>query len=178
MDVWILFLPYRLIFSIPRPTRERIAVYSVFGLGFFSTLCSIIRFHFLVTALNSRDPYYDSLGVNVWSVIEVNVGIICASMPTLRPLISRAQRNRTRQALRKPGFSDELSSPREGKRGGLLQVKEMFITLGTMTSGTFRSTKDSYYDEEEQRNEKPPPVPPKDPRLPKIMYPDMAYRKV
>jgi hypothetical protein len=177
MDVWILFLPYRLIFSISRPTRERLAVYSIFGLGFFGTLCSIVRFHFLVIALTSRDPYYDSLGVNVWSIIEINVGIICASMPTLRPLLSRAQRTRTRQALRKPDFSDALSSPRDGKRGGLLQVKEMFITLGTMTTSTFRSTKDSYSDDEEWQDEKPPPVPPKDPRMPKIPYPEMAYRK-
>ena len=178
MDVWILLLPYRLIFSIPRPTREKLAVYAVFGLGAFSTLCAVIRFHFLVVALNSKDPYYDSLGVNVWSVIEVNVGIICASMPTLRPLLSRAQRTRTRKALKLPEPSEDNTSPRESKRGGLLQVKEMFITLGTMTAGTLRNTKSSVYDEEEGFGEKPPPVPPKDAKVsPRISSPEMAHRK-
>ncbi|KAJ4360324.1 uncharacterized protein N0V89_000886 [Didymosphaeria variabile] len=178
MDIWILLLPYKLIFSIPRPTREKWAVYAVFGLGAFSTICAVVRFYFLVVALHSMDPYYDSLGVNVWSIIEVNVGIICASMPTLRPLLSRAQRTRTRQALKIPEKSEKLSSPRSSKRGGLLQAKEMFITLGTLTAGTFKSSKDSVYDEEEWRDEKPPPVPPKDVKPPKISYPDMAYRRV
>jgi hypothetical protein len=176
MDVWILLLPYKLIFSIPRPTREKVAVYSVFGLGAFSTICSVVRFYFLVIALNSKDPYYDSLGVNVWSVIEVNVGIICASMPTLRPLLSRAQRVRTRHALKMPEKSEGLSGPRGSKRGGLLQVKEIFITLGTVTAGTFKSSRDSVYDEEQWRDEKPPPVPPKDVNAPSISYPDTAYR--
>ncbi|OAG03922.1 uncharacterized protein CC84DRAFT_1149671, partial [Paraphaeosphaeria sporulosa] len=174
MDVWILLLPYKLIFSIPRPTREKFAVYAVFGLGAFSTICSVIRFYFLVVALNSMDPYYDSLGVNVWSVIEVNVGIICASMPTLRPLLSRAQRVRTRHALKMSEQSDGLSIPWSSKRGGLLQVKEMFITLGTVTAGTFKSSRDSVYEEEQWRDEKPPPVPPKDWREPRLSYPDMA----
>jgi hypothetical protein len=167
MDVWILVLPYKLIFSIPRPTREKFAVYAV----------SVVRFYFLVLALNSKDPYYDSLGVNVWSVIEVNVGIICASMPTLRPLLSRAQRVRTRHALNIPDKSEKLSEPQGSKRGGLLQAKEMFITLGTVTAGTFRGSRDSVYDEEQLRNEKPPAVPPKDVSAPSISYPDTAYRK-
>lgn len=178
MDIWILLLPYKLIFSIPRPLRERLAVYAVFGLGAFSTLCSIIRFYFLVKALHSKDPYYDSLGVNVWSVIEVNVGICCASMPTLRPLLSRAQRHRTRQALRLPDEEEDTSAARNSRRGGLLQVKEMFITLGTVTAGTFKGSKSSVYAEEGWREEKPPPVPPKDRPRPKISYPDMAYRKL
>jgi hypothetical protein len=177
MDVWILVLPYKLIFSIPRPTREKFAVYAVFALGAFSTICSVVRFYFLVLALNSKDPYYDSLGVNVWSVIEVNVGIICASMPTLRPLLSRAQRVRTRHALNIPDKSEKLSEPQGSKRGGLLQAKEMFITLGTVTAGTFRGSRDSVYDEEQLRNEKPPAVPPKDVSAPSISYPDTAYRK-
>lgn len=181
MDIWILLLPYKLIIAIPRPTREKLAVYAVFGLGAFSTLCAIIRFHFLVVAFNSKDPYYDSLGVNVWSVIEVNVGIICASMPTLRPLLSRAQRNRTRKALKiscQGDLSEDKSSSGESRRGGLLQAKEMFITLGTLTVGTFRNTRTSAVDEEAWYDEKPPPVPPKDVKVsPRISSPEMAYRK-
>lgn len=177
MDVWILFLPYKLILTIKRPTREKLAVYSVFGLGAFGTLCAIIRFHFLVVLIKSSDPYYDSLGLNVWSIIEVNVGIICASLPTLRPLVSRAQRTRTMQALGVTEKSKE-SSPRSSKRGGLLQAKEMFITLGTLTGSKNRQS--TIPDEEEYRNEKAPPVPPKDPNAtpsPAVSYPDMSYQK-
>ncbi|PVI01190.1 hypothetical protein DM02DRAFT_494548, partial [Periconia macrospinosa] len=102
MDVWILILPYKLIITIPRPLRERLAVYSIFGLGFFGTICAIVRFNYLAIVNNSRDPFYDSLPINTWSIIEVNVGMVCASLPTLRPLFSKAQRQRTRQALKNP----------------------------------------------------------------------------
>ncbi|KAF1952225.1 hypothetical protein CC80DRAFT_552648 [Byssothecium circinans] len=177
MDIWILFLPYKLIFSIPRPLREKLAVYSVFGLGFFGTICSIVRFHYLVVVNNSQDPSYDSLPISTWSVIEINVGIVCATMPTLRPLFSIAQRNRTKQALQitnqaKPQKTDK-------KRAGLLQAKEMFITI---TMGTFKGSKSSdmslsLQEEFDRLPDRPPPVPPKDVKTPMISSPEMTYRK-
>jgi len=174
MDVWILILPCRFIFSIPRPTREKTAVYAVFGLGAFSTICSIIRFRYLVLVYNTEDPYYESLNINIWSVVELNVGIICASVPTLRPLFSRTQRSRTRQALKLDDEEDSL--PYQSRRGGLLQAKEMFITITAMT---FRSNKDSTFnDEATQYDDRPPPVPPKDEKsLPTAIYSQTAYQK-
>lgn len=178
MDVWILVLPCRLIFTIPRPTREKIAVYMIFGLGAFSTLCAIIRFHFLVVALTSKDPNYDALGIAVASIIEINIGIVCASMPTLRPLLTKATRNLAKPASSAHMTETSVDSTRKRKRRGLLSVKEMFITLGTMTAGSFKTSKDAPYDEE-SRYDIPPPVPPKDEKcVPKISYPTMVYYKI
>lgn len=174
MDIWILLLPYKLIISIPRPLRERLAVYAVFGLGLFSTICAVARFNYLVIVTHSKDPFYDSLPINTWSVIEVNVGILCASLPTLRPLFSQAQRDRTREAL----HLTRKKSTRSSKRGGMLNAKEMFITI---TALSFRSGKTSTYDDEEfdLHEERPPPVPPKDEKsAANVSYPDMAYRKL
>lgn len=38
---------------------------------------------------NIDDPLDDNVGAAAWSAIECNTGIICACLPTLRPLISR-----------------------------------------------------------------------------------------
>jgi hypothetical protein len=175
MDVWILSLPYKLIFSILRPLRKRLAVYAVFGLGFFGTLCAIVRFNYLVVVNNSMDPYYDSIPLNTWSIIEINVGIVCASMPTLRPLFSKAQRNRTKQAL---NITDEKTSEKsKSRRGGLLQAKEMFISL---TTGTFRdnrtSSASSLVEELDWFPDRPPQVPPKD--ASRIAIPETAHQKL
>lgn len=100
MDIWILVLPVKLIMSIPRPPREKIALYVIFGLGVVSLMASVIRLQSLFLFTHSNDRSYDSLPINTWSMIEVNVGILCASIPTLKPLVSKSQRNRTQKALR------------------------------------------------------------------------------
>ncbi|RMZ68537.1 integral membrane [Pyrenophora seminiperda CCB06] len=100
MDLWILVLPVKLIMNIPRPPREKIALYVIFGLGIVSLLASVLRFQSLHIFTLSNDPAYDSLPINTWSMVEINVGILCASIPTLKPLVSKAQRNRTQNALR------------------------------------------------------------------------------
>ncbi|KAF2011209.1 hypothetical protein BU24DRAFT_331012, partial [Aaosphaeria arxii CBS 175.79] len=99
MDLWILVLPIKFVLAIPRPPREKLALYFVFGLGFFSMVASIIRLQYLRQFTLSSDPFYDSLPINMWSLIEVNIGILCASLPTLKPLVSKAQRTRTREVL-------------------------------------------------------------------------------
>ncbi|CAI6336646.1 unnamed protein product [Periconia digitata] len=183
MDVWILILPYNIIIAIPRPLRERLAVYSVFGLGFFGTICAIVRFNYLVIVTKSKDPFYDSLPINVWSVIEVNVGLVCACMPTLRPLFSKAQRDRTKLALKKPDDEETLISEKGStKRRGLMSVKEMFISIrtGTFNDSNASSTSSmSGYDDEWKRvPERPPPVPPKDVNVPKTRLPDRMYFRI
>lgn len=54
------------------------------------TVISIIRLHSLITFANSANATWDDLKVSLWSTIEINVGIICACMPTLRLLLLKA----------------------------------------------------------------------------------------
>lgn len=42
-----------------------------------------------MTFAASLNPTYDQIGVVQWSTIEINVGIICACMPTLRVILMR-----------------------------------------------------------------------------------------
>jgi hypothetical protein len=178
IDIWILLLPYNLILSIPRPLRERLAVYGVFGLGVLGTICAVIRFNYFVMVSKSTDPFYDSIVVNIWSIIEVNVGILCASLPTLRPLFSRAQRIRTREALNLgPRRTDH--TPKNTRRGALLQTKEMFISI---TAGTWRGSEKTSMDDDVEllKEEFPPPVPAKDEDAtpePSITLPEMTYQR-
>lgn len=37
----------------------------------------------------TMDPLWDSATTTYWSIIELNVGILCACLPTLRPLASK-----------------------------------------------------------------------------------------
>ena len=53
------------------------------------TVVSILRLQTLVQFGNSANPTWDNFDVANWSTIEINVGIICACMPSLRLMLVR-----------------------------------------------------------------------------------------
>lgn len=53
------------------------------------TVVSIIRIPALVTLGRSNNPTWDNFEAGMWSTIEINVGIICICMPTLRLVLVR-----------------------------------------------------------------------------------------
>ncbi|KAH7389960.1 hypothetical protein BKA66DRAFT_510953 [Pyrenochaeta sp. MPI-SDFR-AT-0127] len=182
MDIWILVLPLKLIMRIPRPPREKVALFAIFGLGVISTIASISRLQSLRIFTLSNDPFYDSLPINTWSMVEVNIGILCASIPTLKPLVSKAQRYRTKNALLKhnPKKVGGGEWHGESKVAILKTGKDMLISLhpATMKGGDTKS-----FDEEWELDDRPPPVPPKDDvfvpqHSPPPTYPGMAYKKI
>ncbi|KUI53466.1 hypothetical protein VP1G_00890 [Cytospora mali] len=66
----------------------RFALAVVFGTGAFAAIVSVVRLRSIYTYTFSTDPYRGSIDVNFWSVIEVNVAILCASVPALKPIFT------------------------------------------------------------------------------------------
>jgi hypothetical protein len=60
----------------------------IFGIGTFATIVAIVRLHTIYTYTLATDPFQQGILVNLWSVIEINVAVICASAPALKPLFS------------------------------------------------------------------------------------------
>lgn len=54
------------------------------------TIVSMIRLRFLVVFARGNNPTWDQANVVNWSNIEINVGIICACLPTVRVMLTRA----------------------------------------------------------------------------------------
>lgn len=95
VDIWILVLPISTLLKVKRPGREKLALIGIFSLGIFSCIASIVRLHSIRIYTESEDPFFDSVPINLWSMIEVNMGILCASVPALKALFSKSQRERT-----------------------------------------------------------------------------------
>jgi hypothetical protein len=69
--------------------KKKLAVASMFVVGIFVTICSIVR---LGTALKwgkSQNPTYDYTKLAIWSLVELAMGIICACMPGVANLLRR-----------------------------------------------------------------------------------------
>jgi hypothetical protein len=105
LDIWVLVLPIRILKDIKRPTRDKIVLFIVFGFGAlaciarlvhsrvhplpslcrsavaYHTLYSMVRLYTIRVLSASEDKSYSGTPINIWSMIEINVAMICASVP-------------------------------------------------------------------------------------------------
>ncbi|KAM0796944.1 hypothetical protein BDR22DRAFT_811162 [Usnea florida] len=88
-DVAILSLPLPFIFRLHRTQAQKIALAGIFLLGSFIIIISIVRLVALVQVdLTSPDLDWNFVFVGIWSAIEYNMAIVCACLPSLRPILS------------------------------------------------------------------------------------------
>ncbi|KAK2614529.1 hypothetical protein N8I77_001341 [Diaporthe amygdali] len=90
-DLMLLIIPLPFLQKLQIPRKQRIILVSVFACGLFTTVISIVRLRALYQNLNG--PYEEqsvtSVPIALWSVIEINVAIICGSVPSLKAFVSR-----------------------------------------------------------------------------------------
>ena len=107
-DLAILFLPMPILTAMRLPRKQKAILIVTFGFGFFVAVVDVVRIAYLQEASSSRlaaiqsngnrtgthlrnttdVSWYASLSF-MWSAVEVNVGIMCACVPGLKPLVSR-----------------------------------------------------------------------------------------
>ncbi|KXT11033.1 hypothetical protein AC579_7320 [Pseudocercospora musae] len=88
-DLTIAFLPMPVLNQLQLPRRQKYALMAVFALGGLVVIISILRLPSLMTLWKSNDVSFVNPMVMIWSDIEINVGIICSCLPTLRCLFPR-----------------------------------------------------------------------------------------
>ncbi|KAH8662841.1 hypothetical protein BGZ60DRAFT_565767 [Tricladium varicosporioides] len=106
-DLAILFLPLPIFTSLGIPWKQKFVLVFVFATGIFVTVVDVVRIAYLQQASqtglywghlndtpdnNMEDQnffWYASQSL-MWSIVEVNIGITCACIPTLKPVISWA----------------------------------------------------------------------------------------
>ncbi|THY04381.1 hypothetical protein D6D03_03738 [Aureobasidium pullulans] len=88
LDFAVLALPIPVISRLKLPRRQKIALVGVFLLGFFTCAVSIVRLVVVHNAYARHNYTASSAEAVTWSMVEANVGIICASLLALKPLIT------------------------------------------------------------------------------------------
>ncbi|KAL3420746.1 integral membrane protein [Phlyctema vagabunda] len=115
-DFVIYIMPMKVLWGIARPRNEKIGLVVVFAIGFFVCLAGIIRLWALQKTSVSVDSSWDNEPAAVWSIIECCVGVICASVPSLKPLFSKV-RKITNNSSFKLSDNDRENSKLSAKRG-------------------------------------------------------------
>jgi fucose permease len=102
-DLAILAMPIPVLTSMRLPSRQKTILVFTFALGIFVTIVDVVRIYYLQRAISdvphgvsssphvsfggqANFPWNASLSF-MWSVVEVNVGITCGCVPTLKPLV-------------------------------------------------------------------------------------------
>ncbi len=87
-DLLVAFLPVRVIWKLQIVMRQKIALLAILTIGWFVCVVSFLRLHALtVLVQHPDDNTYYSAPTAYWSSIEMNLGIACASLPALKPLV-------------------------------------------------------------------------------------------
>ncbi|KAL4818112.1 hypothetical protein BDW67DRAFT_190177 [Aspergillus spinulosporus] len=86
-DLTLVILPMPKLFMLRVPIRQKVCLIFVFALGLSVVATSAARLDSLITLIHSEDLTKANSLIATWSLVEVNVAIICASLTTLRQLI-------------------------------------------------------------------------------------------
>ncbi|KAB5566657.1 hypothetical protein GE09DRAFT_743293 [Coniochaeta sp. 2T2.1] len=83
-DVAVLVMPFPLLKRLRLPRQQKVLLFGIFGLGFFTVAISVLRLKYLTL---SWDFTWQNVETSAWSMAELCSGITCACLPTLRPFL-------------------------------------------------------------------------------------------
>lgn len=140
LDFLTLLLPLPAISGLHLPRKQKIATLLVFLLGFVVCAVSVIRLTTVLVASEQGDYVMSGIWSIIWSVVEVNVGIICASLLALKALIVRMF----------PGLMEESEVPSQHMR--IAKIPELSNEASATTSATASATESAATSESEGKS--------------------------
>ncbi|WAO86599.1 Hypothetical protein NCS54_00387900 [Fusarium falciforme] len=115
-DVILFFLPIPMVIKLQIPPRQKIGLVIIFGIGSLTVVTSVVRVSILPALLTDLDATWVIAWASVWIIVEANLIITCASMPTLRKFFKHVApkligESRYGSKTGKSGKSGENSKP-------------------------------------------------------------------
>lgn len=137
-DLLITTLPIPMVMRLKMRSRQRLAVVSLLALGFIVTIAGIVRTFFIwIAFMASYDETWFSYPLWIAAAVEIDLAVITACAPSLRPLIATYARplvtsisKRSRAGTQEPSGEasrqlDFGSQGRGAKNGKALETIEM-----------------------------------------------------
>ncbi|PMD41250.1 hypothetical protein L207DRAFT_581699 [Hyaloscypha variabilis F] len=118
LDVIIFMIPLPELGTLKLHWKRKIGVFVVFLTGGFATATSISRLFFLVNFATSHDATFDNAPTVIWSIFELNISLICACLPAIRPLLGHYFPNflgSTEMSLSKQPWKNSFGTPPGGE---------------------------------------------------------------
>ncbi|KAL8402762.1 hypothetical protein RB596_009212 [Gaeumannomyces avenae] len=117
MDFTILICPLFILRHLTIPWPQRLLLGLVLAFGAMAGIVSILRLRLIFWSTTSTDKTWDSVPSGLYAVIEVNLGIACSCVVTLRPLFGRwFCLSRGGKAEQPRQVEPQLQTPRQQQR--------------------------------------------------------------
>ncbi|KAG9189904.1 hypothetical protein G6011_06772 [Alternaria panax] len=89
-DLLTTITPIPLVLGLHMRLRERMAVASLFGMGLIVTAAGIVRTWYIYRSLwDEYDQTWHAYPLWIAAAVEIDLGVICASAPVLKPLFAK-----------------------------------------------------------------------------------------
>lgn len=88
-DIYTVILPMGIAHKFEIATRKKVALHAVFSLGLLGAGAGCVRAYYLTRLGLEYDQFWIGFDVLLWSDLEAQLAIICASIPVLRVLFRR-----------------------------------------------------------------------------------------
>ncbi|KAK4113160.1 hypothetical protein N656DRAFT_646079 [Canariomyces notabilis] len=88
-DLWLLALPFPQLLALNVHWKKKVMGGMMFCVGAAVTIISLVRLKTINEFTRTENPTKDIVGVCLWSGIELDVGVICPCLPSLRLLLRR-----------------------------------------------------------------------------------------
>ncbi|KAK2627136.1 hypothetical protein QTJ16_003102 [Diplocarpon rosae] len=89
LDMVTLALPISQIVHLNMCNKKKLTVSLMMSVGIIVTIISILRLTSLIHFASSTNPTRDFFDIALWSAIELDMGVLCVSIPTVRVLLVR-----------------------------------------------------------------------------------------
>ncbi|MCJ1458275.1 hypothetical protein MMC28_008646 [Mycoblastus sanguinarius] len=86
-DFLMFLLPLPMVWQLQLSGREKLGLFLVFMSGIINFVVTTVRFGLLVKNLNAPDTAWLDATTFLFTVVEINTGLICSCTPLLRPFV-------------------------------------------------------------------------------------------
>ncbi|KAJ4400329.1 hypothetical protein N0V91_008788 [Didymella pomorum] len=89
LDIIVMILPLKHLAGLNMNLRKKLMVMAMFSVGIIVIIISALRLYTLAHFAKSQNITWDYFEAGYWSLLEIDVSIICGCMPAHRLLLSR-----------------------------------------------------------------------------------------
>lgn len=116
VDFVLVLMPLPYVWRLNTSIQQRLILAGMFALGFFICIVSIVRLTIVMSIEDSdQNATYNIRHFLLWSTVEINIGLVCACLPSMRHFLKMIGLNRLFSSIRgssrnTPGASGNPSS--------------------------------------------------------------------
>ncbi|KAL8827422.1 MAG: hypothetical protein Q9170_007027 [Blastenia crenularia] len=134
-DFFILLLPVPMVWSLHLAKKIKLGLIAIFATATFACITATIRQVEIVKAQPNLDATWLNSNSLLWLTLELNTGIICGCMPTLKPLLRKTLWRRNNETHRVHSFeysgrSSNLKNSAQSRPAGDGYLDASYIELG------------------------------------------------